>query len=338
MIIVLKPEATKEQIDHIIGKVKKLGLRPMVSKGVERTIIGVIGEEDVIRIQPLEVYPGVEKVLTILKPYKLVSRDFKKEDSIIEVGGGVKVGGKKIVVMAGPCSVENKPLLLKIAESVKKSGARVLRGGAFKPRTSPYSFQGLEEKGLKILASVKKEIGILTITEVLKPEDVSLVARYADILQIGARNMQNYPLLQAVGKIRKPVLLKRGLSATIEEWLAAAEYILKEGNSQVILCERGIRTFETLTRFTLDISSVVVIKKLSHLPIIIDPSHAAGQREFVPSLAKAAIAAGADGLLIEVHPQPAKALSDGPQALTFSDFRKLMADLKFIARAIGRTI
>ena len=271
------------------------------------------------------------------KPYKLASLAIKKRKTIVKIED-LRIGGRDIIIMAGPCAIESKQQLLACAKLVKKLGVKVLRGGAFKPRTSPYNFQGLKEKGLKILASVKKEIGILTITEVLKLEDVSLVVKYADILQIGARNMQNYPLLQAVGKIRKPILLKKGLSATIEEWLAAAEYILKEGNSRVILCERGIRTFETSTRFTLDISSIAVIKKLSHLPIIVDPSHAAGQREFVPSLAKAAIAAGADGLIIEIHPQPEKALSDGPQSLTFPEFSKLMSDLRLIAKATDRKI
>lgn len=271
------------------------------------------------------------------KPYKLASREIQKEQTIIKIGN-LKIGGKEIIIMAGPCAIENKQQLLACGRLVKKLGGKILRGGAFKPRTSPYSFQGLGEKGLKILASAGKETGLLTVTEVLKPEDVFLVAKYVDILQIGARNMQNYSLLKSVGKSRKPVVLKRGLAATIQEWLAAAEYILKEGNSRVLLCERGIRTFETSTRFTLDISSIAVVKKISHLPIIVDPSHPAGQREFVPSLAKAAIAAGADGLLIEIHPQPEKALSDGPQSLNFFGFTTLMVDLKLISEAIGRQI
>lgn len=271
------------------------------------------------------------------KPYKLASREAQKEQTIVQIGN-LKIGGKEIIIMAGPCAIENKQQLLACGRLVKKLGGKILRGGAFKPRTSPYSFQGLGEKGLKILASAGKETGLLTVTEVLKPEDVFLVAKYVDILQIGARNMQNYSLLKSVGKSRKPVVLKRGLAATIQEWLAAAEYILKEGNSRVLLCERGIRTFETSTRFTLDISSIAVVKKISHLPIIVDPSHPAGQREFVPSLAKAAIAAGADGLLIEIHPQPEKALSDGPQSLNFFGFTTLMVDLKLISEAIGRQI
>ncbi len=338
MIIVLRPKATKRQVDHIIAKVKKLGLKPMVSKGVERTIIGVIGDEDAIRIQPLEVFPGVEKVLTILKPYKLVSRDFKKEDSIVKIGPGVKVGGRKLVVMAGPCSVENKPLLLKIAESVKKSGAVMLRGGAFKPRTSPYSFQGLGEEGLKYLKEAKKKTGLLIVTELMDPRDMPLVEKYADLIQIGARNMQNFNLLKEVGQSKKPVLLKRGMSSTIKDLLMSAEYILSEGNFNVILCERGIRTFEDHTRFTLDISAVPVIKSLSHLPVIVDPSHATGKWGLVTPCAKAAIAAGADGLLVEVHPNPEEALSDGAQSLWPENFYDLMKSLRVIAKAVGREI
>ncbi len=338
MIIVLKPKATKKEIDHIIGKVKKLGLTPMVSKGIERTIIGVIGEEDAIRIQPLDVYPGVEKVLTILKPYKLVSREFKKEDSIIEIGKGVRIGSKKLVVMAGPCSVENKPLLLKIARSVKKSGAVMLRGGAFKPRTSPYSFQGLGEEGLKFLKEAKKKTGLLIVTELMDPRDMPLVEKYADLIQIGARNMQNFNLLKEVGQSKKPVLLKRGMSSTVKDLLMSAEYVLSEGNFRVILCERGIRTFENHTRFTLDVSAVPVIKNLSHLPVIVDPSHATGKWGLVAPCAKAAIAAGADGLLIEVHSNPEEALSDGAQSLLPENFDRLMNDLRKIAEVVGRSI
>ena len=338
MIIVLKPKATQKEINHIVEKVKKLGLKPMLSKGVERTIIGVIGEEDVIRIQPLEVYPGVEKVVSILKPYKLVSRDFKKEDSIVDIGKGVKIGGKKIVVMAGPCAVENKPLLLKIAASVKKTGAVILRGGAFKPRTSPYSFQGLGEEGLKFLKQAAKKTGLLVVTELMDPRDMALVEKYADIIQIGARNMQNFNLLKEVGQSKKPVLLKRGMSSTIKDLLMSAEYILSEGNFNVILCERGIRTFVNHTRFTLDISAVPVIKNLSHLPVIVDPSHATGKWGLVGPCAKAAIAAGADGLLIEVHPNPEEALSDGAQSLLPEKFDAMMKDVKKIAKAVGREL
>lgn len=338
MIIVLRPDATQSQIKHIIERVKKLGLKPMVSKGVERTIIGVIGEEDVIRVQPLEVFPGVEKVMPILKPYKLVSRDFKKEDSIINIGNGIKIGGKRIVVMAGPCSVENEKILLKAAKAVKDAGASVLRGGAYKPRTSPYSFQGLGEEGLKMLAKAKKETGLLVVTELMDTKDVKLVERYADIIQIGARNMQNFNLLKTVGQIKKPVLLKRGMSSTIKELFMSAEYILSEGNFDVILCERGIRTFEDYTRFTLDVNAVGAIKNLSHLPVVVDPSHATGKWGLVPAAAKAAVAAGCDGLLIEVHPNPEEALSDGNQSLLPERFDDLMKDLKKIAKAVGKEI
>jgi len=338
MIIVLRPEATKKEIDHIIDKVKKLGLKPMVSKGVERTIIGVIGEEDILRVQPLEAYPGVEKVMPILKPYKLVSREFKQEDTIIKVDKGVEIGGKKIVVMAGPCSVENKALLLRIAKSVKKSGAVMLRGGAFKPRTSPYSFQGLGEEGLEYLKETKKMTGLPIVTELMDPRDMPLLEKYADVIQIGARNMQNFNLLKEVGHSKKPVLLKRGISSTIKELLMSAEYILSEGNFNVVLCERGIRTFEDHTRFTLDVSAVPIIKSLSHLPVIVDPSHATGKWGLVSPCAKAAVAAGADGLLIEVHPNPEEALSDGAQSLLPEKFDNLMKELKKIAEAVGREL
>lgn len=338
MIIVLRPDATEQQINHVIEKVKKLGLKAMVSKGEERTIIGVIGPEDVIQAQPVEVYPGVEKVLSILKPYKLVSRDFRKEDSVIDVGNGVKIGGKEIVVMAGPCSVENQDLLVNIAKKVKAAGAKVLRGGAFKPRTSPYAFQGLGEEGLKFLAQARKETGLLIVTELMDIRDVDLVAKYADIIQIGARNMQNFNLLKEVGRIKKPVLLKRGMSATIKELLMSAEYIMSEGNFNIILCERGIRTYEDFTRFTLDINAVPAVKSQSHLPIIVDPSHGTGKWGLVPAVSKAAIAAGADGLIIEVHPNPEEALSDGAQSLYPEKFEELMRDLRKVAEAVGRTL
>jgi len=338
MIIVLKPDATKKDIDHIVARVKKLGLKPWVSKGKERTIIGIIGDEDIVRIQPLEVFQGVEKVMPILKPYKLVSRDFKKEDTIVDCGNGVKIGGKNIVVMAGPCSIENKKSLLSIAKRVKKAGATVLRGGAYKPRTSPYSFQGLGEKGLKLLHEVKKETGLLVVTELMDTRDIKLLEKYSDIIQIGARNMQNFNLLKIVGKTKKPVLLKRGMSGTIKELLMSAEYILSEGNFNVILCERGIRTFEDYTRFTLDITAVPVIENLSHLPVIVDPSHAAGKWGLVTSLSKAAVAAGADGLIVEVHTNPEEALSDGAQSLLPEKFEDLMKDLKKVAKSVGRDI
>lgn len=338
MIIVMQPGATKKDVDHLVSKIKKLGLKPWVSRGVERTIVGVIGEEDVIRVQPLEAFPGVEKVLPILKPYKLASRDFKKEGSVIKIGSGISVGGKKIVVMAGPCSVENEKLLIDIARKVKRSGATVLRGGAFKPRTSPYAFQGLGLKGLKFLANAKKETGLLIVTEVMDTRDVGTISKYADILQIGARNMQNFNLLKEVGKARKPVLLKRGMSNTIKELLMSAEYVLSEGNFNVILCERGIRTFEDATRFTLDVSAVPVVKSLSHLPIIVDPSHAAGKWGLVEPCAKAAVACGADGLIIEVHPKPEEAMSDGEQSLLPENFDKLMLGVEKVAEAVGREI
>jgi 3-deoxy-7-phosphoheptulonate synthase len=337
MIIVLKPNATKKQRDHVLERIKALGLKPMVSEGTERTIIGVIGPEDQLRVQPLEVIPGVEKVMPVLKPYKLVSREFKPQDSLVRVNG-VEVGGKRLIVMAGPCSVENRAMLVETGKAVKAAGAHVLRGGAFKPRSSPYSFQGLGEDGLKMLRDVGRQTGLGVVTELVDSRDVGLVEKYADIIQIGARNMQNFELLKEVGLARKPVLLKRGLSATITEFLLAAEYILSQGNFNVILCERGIRTFETATRFTLDFSAVPVIKKLSHLPIIVDPSHGAGNWEYVAPLAKAAVAVGADGLIVEVHPNPEVALSDGPQSLLPKKFAALMKDVKRVAAAVGRTL
>ncbi|MFA5145090.1 MAG: 3-deoxy-7-phosphoheptulonate synthase [Candidatus Omnitrophota bacterium] len=338
MIIVLKPEATEEQINHIIDKVKKLGLTPHVSKGTERTIIGVIGPEDILRVTPLEAFPGVEKAIPVLSPYKLVSREFKHEDSVIDLGKGVAIGAKKLVIMAGPCAIENQETLYEIASEVKKAGATVLRGGAFKPRTSPYSFQGLGEKGLKYLNKVGNDLGLVTISEVMDPRDVELVASYVDMLQIGARNMQNFNLLKEVGLTKKPVLLKRGMSSTVKELLMSAEYILSGGNFNVILCERGIRTFEDSTRNTLDVSAVPTVKQLSHLPIIIDPSHAAGKWGLVSPLSKAAIAGGADGLIIEVHSHPEDAMSDGAQSLKPSNFANLMQELKALAKVVGRDI
>ena len=338
MIIVLKPEASEQEINHIIEKVKKLGLTPHVSKGTERTIIGVIGPEEILQVTPLEVFPGVEKVMPVLAPYKLVSKEFKHDSSVIDLGKGVKIGGKKIVIMAGPCAIENPETLTDIARLVKEAGATVLRGGAFKPRTSPYSFQGLGEEGLKYLKKAGDDLGLVTITEVMDPRDVRLVANYADILQIGARNMQNFNLLKEVGLTKKPVLLKRGLSSTIKELLMSAEYIMAGGNFNVILCERGIRTFEDSTRNTLDISAVPVVKSLSHLPIIVDPSHAAGKWGLVPALSKAAVAAGADGLIIEVHTHPEDAKSDGAQSLIPDNFKNLIKECRTIASAVGREI
>jgi len=337
MIIVLRPEATKKQLDHLVSKIKSLGLKPWISKGVERTIVGVIGEEDIIRVQPLEVFPGVEKVLSILKPYKLASIDFKKEPTIVDVGG-VKIGGKKLVIMAGPCSVENRKLLIDIAKKVKKAGATVLRGGAFKPRTSPYAFQGLGLKGLKFLADAREETGLKIVTELMDIRDLDMVSKYTDIIQIGARNMQNFNLLREVGKTKIPVLLKRGMANTIKELLMSAEYVLSEGNFSVILCERGIRTFEDATRFTLDVNAVPVIKSLSHLPVIIDPSHATGKWGLVGPAARAGVAAGADGLIIEVHPNPEEAMSDGEQSLYPENFAILMKEIKKVAEAVGREV
>jgi len=338
MIIVLSPNATEQQVNHIVERVQKLGLKPHLSKGTERTIIGVIGPEDILRVTPLEVFPGVEKVIPVLAPYKLVSREFRQENSVIDLGRGVKIGDKRIVLMAGPCAVENQKVLHETAAKIKEAGASVLRGGAFKPRTSPYSFQGLGEEGLKILKGVGEEFGLVTITEVMDPRDVELVARYADVLQIGARNMQNFNLLREVGFTKKPVLLKRGMSSTIKEMLMSAEYILSEGNFNVILCERGIRTFEDYTRNTLDISAIPAVKQLSHLPIIADPSHAAGKWGLVAPLAKAAVASGADGLIIEVHTHPEEALSDGAQSLLPANFSTLTEELRDLARVMHREV
>ena len=337
MIIVLKPGATKQEIEHIMERVLKLGLKPWLSEGVERSIIGVIGPEDALRAVPLEGMAGVEKVLPILKPYKLASLDYQKEPSVIDLGHGVKVGGNKLVFMAGPCSVEGKDMLFSVAESVKKAGATVLRGGAFKPRTSPYTFQGLGEEGLKYLAEARERTGLLVVTELMDVRNTELIARYADVIQVGARNMQNFDLLKELGRIKKPVLLKRGIANTIKEFLMSAEYILAGGNPNVILCERGIRTFEDYTRFTLDINAVPAIKSLSHLPIMIDPSHGTGRWGMVNAVSRAAIAVGADGLIIEVHPNPEDAISDGDQSLLPGKFAELMSDCKKVAQAVGRT-
>ena len=336
MIIVLRPDAKKEDIDHILDRADKLGLKPHISKGTERTIIGLIGPEDALRAIPLEAFHGVENVIPILAPYKLVSREFKKENSVVPIGEHLKIGGKKIIVLAGPCAIENENLLLEIGEEVKFAGASVLRGGAYKPRTSPYAFQGMGLEGLKILSRVSKKLNMPTVTEVMDVRDVGTVAQYADILQIGARNMQNFTLLKEVGLTRKPVLLKRGLANTVKELLMSAEYIMAEGNHNVILCERGIRTFEDATRNTFDVSAIPVVKQLSHLPIIADPSHAAGKWNLVAPLACAAVAAGADGLIIEAHTKPEEALSDGAQSLLPEKLTILMQNLEKIALAIHR--
>jgi 3-deoxy-7-phosphoheptulonate synthase len=337
MIIVLKPGATQAEIDHIVEKIQAAGCKPHISAGVERTIIGAIGDEARLRDIPLEILPGVEEVHPILKPYKLVSREFRREDSVIGTGG-VAVGGRRLVVMAGPCAVENREMIVGIARQVQAAGATVLRGGAFKPRTSPYAFQGLEEEGLRYLAEAREQTGLLVATELMDPRDLPLLDRYADFIQIGARNMSNFRLLKEVGTVRKPVILKRGLSATIKDLLLSAEYIVANGNPNVILCERGIRTFEDYTRNTLDIAAVPAIKQLSHLPVIVDPSHAAGRRDLVRSLSLAALAAGADGLMIEVHHNPEEAFSDGPQSLRPDGFATLMDELKRMAAFLGREL
>ena len=337
MIIVLKPDATEKEIEHVMDRVRELGLSPHLSKGQERTIIGVIGDDRLLANHPLRAIPGVEEVVPILAPWKLTGREFKKDDTIIDVNG-VKVGSRKLAIMAGPCAVEKKELTLGIAQEVKAAGASILRGGAYKPRTSPYSFQGLGNEGLDYLAEAKRLTGLPVVSEILDPRDIEYFLEKTDIIQIGARNMQNFELLKEVGAYDKPVLLKRGLSATIKEWLLSAEYIMSRGNKNVMLCERGIRTFEAQYRNTLDLSAIPALKALSHLPIIVDPSHATGKWELVAPMAKAAIAAGADGLLIEVHSNPECALCDGEESLKPAKFKELMKDLKKIAEAVDREI
>jgi len=338
MIVEMRKSASSLEIEDVVQKAKSLGFRVQLNEGTDKTVIAILGgNTGQTPTDTFGVFPGVESVTRIMKPYKLASREFKPKDTVFKVGN-VEIGGKRVVVMAGPCAVESRKQLEEATKAVMSSGATILRGGAFKPRTSPFSFQGLEKEGLELLGQVKKEYNIPIITEVVDPHEVAMVAKYADILQVGARNMQNYALLKELGKIKNPVVLKRGFSNTINEWLLAADYLLAGGNDQVILCERGIRTFEDSIRFSLDISAIPVVKKFSHLPIIVDPSHAAGHYSLVPAIAKAAVAAGADGLLIEVHPNPKVALVDGLQSLTPSDFSRLMKELKGIAAAIGRTI
>lgn len=328
MIIVLKAGCKQKQIDNIVKHIESLGLKAHVSMGVERTIIGAIGDErGKTELQNLEVIPCVEKILPILQPYKLASREFKKERSVVKTGKSI-IGGGSFGVIAGPCSVESEKQIIKAAEGIKKAGAKMLRGGAYKPRTSPYAFQGLEFEGLKLLSKARQETGLPFVTEVINAESAELAAEHADMLQIGARNVQNFSLLRKVGRLKKPVLLKRGMATTIQEFLMSAEYVLSEGCKEVVLCERGIRTFENATRNTLDISAVPVIQERSHLPIIIDPSHATGVRKYIPSMCFAAMAAGADGLIIEVHPDPQHALCDGPQSLDIKEFTFLMSRLK----------
>lgn len=337
MIVVMKPGSTQENLAAVVKKIESAGLRTHLSKGEEVTIVGVIGDKKIIANLELQMMAGVDKTVRITEKYKLVSRDFHPEDTIIDAGG-IKIGGKEIVVMAGPCAVESLEQLREAAQAVKACGAKFLRGGAFKPRTSPYDFQGLGEEGLKLLRQVADEFGLNVVTEIVDKDDIDLFCRYVDILQVGARNMQNFQMLKALGKCNKPVLLKRGLSATISEWLNAAEYIMSGGNEQVIFCERGIRTYETFTRNTLDLSAVAAVKELSHLPIIVDPSHGTGRWKMVAPMARAAIAAGADGLIIEVHPNPEKALSDGDQSLTPEAFKELMDNLGGIAKVMNKTI
>ncbi|MBI5699476.1 3-deoxy-7-phosphoheptulonate synthase [Candidatus Saganbacteria bacterium] len=339
MIIIMKPGATEEQISAVTDKLKKHGFGIHLSQGVERTVIGAIGDKRAIELETLAMLPGVSEIVPIRKPYKLVSREFKSEDTLVKIDGDVRIGaGAPLCVIAGPCSVESRGQIMEIAEMVKSAGARALRGGAFKPRTSPYSFQGLGEEGLKFLAEARKQTGLPIVTEAMDTREVELVAKYSDVLQVGARNMQNFNLLKEVGKCGKPVLLKRGAGSTIEELLMSAEYILSEGNRKVILCERGIRTIETYTRNTLDLAAVPVIKKLSHLPVIVDPSHGTGKWDLVAPLALAAVAAGCDGLMIEVHPRPEEALSDGPQSLKPDTFAEMMKQIAAVAKAVGRAL
>lgn len=330
MVIIMNPDATASEIKGVIEVIQNVGLQAKVMEGAQQQIVGVIGDKTKLGSIAIDALPGVEQSVAISKSYKLVSREFHPQSSVIDVDG-IKIGGDEFVVMAGPCAVESREQLFEAAEIAKKGGAQFLRGGAYKPRTSPYSFQGLEEEGLKYLAEAKERTGLRIVTEVTEVEAVEIVAQYADLLQVGARNMQNFRLLKEVGRSNKPVLLKRGLAATLNEWLNAAEYILNEGNPNVIFCERGIRSYETYTRNTLDLSAVAAVKHLSHLPIIVDPSHGTGKWRMVKPMSLAAVASGADGLIMEMHPNPAKALSDGPQSLTPDNYYDLMKDVKKMA-------
>ncbi len=337
MIIVTKSGATPAEIEHIVERIAEWGLKTEVSHGAHRVVIGVIGPEDLIREKPIAAIPGVESATPVLKPYKLVAREFRGTESKVKIGN-VTVGGPEIVIMAGPCSVESKSQITEIAASVRDGGARVLRGGAFKPRTSPYSFQGLGIEGLKLLAEARESSGLPVITEIMDTKDLPEIEKYADCLQIGARNMQNFALLKEVGRSKLPVMLKRGMSATIKDLLMSAEYILSEGNFNVLLCERGIRTFETMTRNTLDLNAVPVLKAETHLPVVVDPTHGVGVREFVPAMALASVAAGADALMLEVHNDPEHAKSDGEQALLGHEFAELVQQIRKVAEAIGRSV
>jgi 3-deoxy-7-phosphoheptulonate synthase len=337
MFVAMKPHATQAEFDAVIDKVRALGLSPHPISGIERRVVAVVGNTGAVDPDDFAMLPGVAEALRVSQPFKLVSREVKEEDTVIDVGG-VKVGGRAIVVMAGPCSVESRDQILETARAVKKAGASFLRGGAWKPRTSPYEFQGLREEGLKLLALARQETGLKIVTEVMSTDTLPMVAEYSDVLQVGARNMQNYSLLEKLGAVKKPVMLKRGLSGTIREWLMAAEYIVANGNPNVMLCERGIRTFETATRNTLDINAIPVVKSLSHLPVIVDPSHGIGIRKHVAAIARAGVAAGADGIMVEVHPKPEKALSDGHQSLSIPEFEELMRQVRVIALAIERPV
>jgi 3-deoxy-7-phosphoheptulonate synthase len=337
MLIVMRPQATQAQIALVVEKIHALGLDAHEIPGAQRVAIGITGNRGALDPESFASLPGVADAIRVSQPFKLVSREVKEEDTIIDVGGS-RLGGPGLAIMAGPCSVESEEQILEVARGVKELGATFLRGGAFKPRTSPYEFQGMGEAGLKLLALAREKTGLRVVTEVMDTDDLPLVADYADVLQLGARNMQNFSLLRRLGKIAKPVLLKRGPSATIKEWLMAAEYIVSNGNYQVALCERGIRTFETMTRNTLDLNAVPVLKSLTHLPVIVDPSHGIGMRRHVPAMARAAVAAGADGLIIEVHPHPDQALSDGHQSLSLPEFADLMRAVRVIAGAIGRPV
>ena len=337
MLVVMKPHATQAEIDAVVERIRSMGLQAHAIPGAQRVAIGITGNKGGLDPGAFETMPGVADAIRVSQPFKLVSREVKEEDTIIDIGG-VKLGGPEIVVMAGPCSVESRNQVLEAAHAVKAAGAKILRGGAFKPRTSPYEFQGLAEEGLKLLALAREETGLKVVTEVMDVENLAMVADYADILQIGARNMQNFSLLRRLGEVKKPILLKRGPSATIKEWLMAAEYVVAGGNYQVALCERGIRTFETMTRNTLDLNAVPVLKALTHLPVVVDPSHGIGLRKHVAAMARAGIAAGADAIIVEVHPQPDKALSDGHQSLTPAEFEALMKQARVIAGAVGRQL
>ncbi|NCC51132.1 MAG: 3-deoxy-7-phosphoheptulonate synthase [Spartobacteria bacterium] len=344
MIIVLKKDVTDQQVTHITEKIEAWGLKAHISRGTDRSIVGVIGDEDKVRLKPLEAFPGVERVMAVMKPYKLASAEFHAQPTLIPIpaaGDGERaltIGGKEIVIMAGPCAVETREMLIDLAWALKEAGAHFMRAGAFKPRTSPYAFQGMGVKGLQYLAEVRSTVGLPIVTEVMDTRDVEMVAEFADIMQIGARNMQNFNLLKAVGRTQTPVMIKRGLSSTIQELLMSAEYVMSQGNHKVIYCERGIRTFEPMTRNTLDLSAVPLLKRESHLPVVVDPSHGTGKRDLVVPMAKAAVAAGADGIMVEVHPNPEEAFSDGPQSLLPVAFADMVKQLRRVAEAVDRTV